>query len=89
MLHFISKNAIGHFTQLVWANATAVGCGATRFTDNGVHFFDMACNYAIGNIGGKPVYLSSTNGGSGCTTGTDTTYKALCSQNEPLDANYV
>lgn len=76
------------FTQLLWSNATAIGCGATRFVKNGVHWFDIACNYAAGNVEGSPVYLDSTTGGSGCTTGTDPTYNALCSNNEPLDANY-
>lgn len=66
------------FTQLLWSNATAVGCGATRYVNNGVYWFVIACDYSSGNIDGLPVYVNSTNGGSGCINGTDVTYKSLC-----------
>lgn len=35
------------------------------------------------------MYLNATKAGSGCTTGTDTTYKALCSDKEPLNPNFI
>lgn len=76
------------FTQLLSSNATAIGCGGSRFSMNGYRWFEIACNYAAGNIEGSPVYMNSTKGGSGCATGTDATYKALCSDKEQLDANY-
>lgn len=45
----------GHFTQLVWKNTTAVGCGATDCDDNGWLF---VCEYGpagnvIGEFGGN------------------------------------
>lgn len=83
-----SNDEIGHFTQVVWGNATAVGCGATRYFHNEFGRFYFACNYAVGNTLTVPVYLTSSKGGSGCTTGTDTTYRALCSEREPLNPNY-
>lgn len=76
------------FTQLLWSNATAIGCGATLLPKNGYYWTEIVCNYAAGNMDSVPVYLNSTKAGSGCTTGTDTTYKALCSSKEPLDPNY-
>lgn len=83
-----SGKPITLFTQLLWSNATAIGCGASCFALNGYRWFEIVCNYAAGNVDGSPVYLDSMTAGSGCTTGTDATYKALCSNNEPLDANY-
>lgn len=49
----------------------------------------MVCNYGVGNVLGQPVYLTSDTAGSGCTTGTDPTFTALCSSSENLDPNYV
>lgn len=83
-----SKDQIGHFTQLVWANATTVGCGATRYFYNEFGRFYFACDYAVGNTITAPVYLTSSKAGSGCTTGTDKKYPALCSEREPLNPNY-
>lgn len=47
----------------------------------------MACNYAVGNVGGCPVYLTSNTSGSSCKTGTDSKYKALCTDKENIDPN--
>lgn len=85
---FNSTIAIGHYTQLQWANATAVGCGATLSNHNGDRTFVVACNYATGNMMGRPVYLRSSKAGTSCKTGMDTTYKALCSPKENIDPNY-
>lgn len=49
----------------------------------------MVCNYGVGNVLRQPVYLTSDTAGSGCTTGTDSRFTALCSDNENLDPNYV
>lgn len=77
----------------MWANSTAVGCGATRYFETNVNGlgqgrFYMTCDYAAGNVDGFPVYLTSKKGGSGCTSGTDSTYRALCSEKEKLNPNY-
>lgn len=77
------------FTQMLWSNATAVGCGATSFLKDGFYWFGFVCNYATGNIEGLPVYDSSTTAGSGCINGTDATYKSLCSDKEKLNPNYL
>lgn len=84
---FSSGKAIGHFTQLVRGNSTAVGCGATCYQKDGFNYFLMACNYAVGNVGGCPVYLTSNTSGSSCKTGTDSKYKALCTDKENIDPN--
>lgn len=85
---FNGRSEIDHFTQLAWSNSTAIGCGATRYTGNGLNNILITCNYAVGNILTWPVYLQSSTAGSGCTTGTDPTYSGLCSASEPLDPNY-
>lgn len=42
----------GHFTQVVWKDATKVGCGITKCS-NGVGSF-IACEYQVfGNMGGQ------------------------------------
>lgn len=86
-LNFFSGKAIGHFTQLAWSNSTAIGCGATRYTKNGFNNFLIACNYAVGNFLGWPVYLTSNKSGSGCKTGTDSKFTSLCTDKENLNPN--
>lgn len=89
ILSFFSGLPIGHFTQLMASNATHVGCGATKYYTGGAGYYVITCDYAIGNIIDYPIYVSSKTGGSGCSKGTDSTYKALCSINEPIDPNYL
>jgi len=49
--------AIGHFTQVVWANTHKVGCGYVKFYDGRFYNHYYVCNYArAGNMQGKPVY---------------------------------
>jgi len=49
--------AIGHFTQVVWANTHRVGCGFVRYYGGKFYSNYYVCNYAVGgNINGKPVY---------------------------------
>jgi hypothetical protein len=47
----------GHFTQLVWQNTTAVGCGAAQCNtngDKGVQGWLMVCEYSpAGNVVGQ------------------------------------
>lgn len=86
---FFSGSGFGHFTQIVTANATTVGCGATRWISEGAGYIVITCNYARTNIIGEPVYVGAEEGGSGCKTGTDDTYKSLCSSEEQLDPNYL
>lgn len=75
------------FTQLVWANATDVGCGATQYYDNGYYWFIMTCNYASSSKNGMTAYFEGSPG-SGCSTGINPQFPGLCSINEPLNPNY-
>lgn len=77
-----------HYSQMTWANATAVGCGATQYMTDGIwYWFLLACNYAGGNMVGATWYYNGT-AGSKCSTGTNPAFPALCSTNEPLNPNY-
>lgn len=79
-----SGKVIGHFTQLVRDRAIQVGCAVSRFTQENVWKSSLVtCNYAITNLVDNPVYESGT-AASGCTTGPNPDYFALCSVNEPI-----
>jgi Cysteine-rich secretory protein family len=81
-----SGKVIGHFTQVVRDKATHIGCAVSRYTkDNLWKSSLVACNYAITNIQGRPVYVSG-NPASGCTTGRNPKYPSLCSVNEKIAA---
>lgn len=49
---------IGHYTQIVWADTTKIGCGKIRYTDsNGSIRLYLICNYGpSGNYDGEPIY---------------------------------
>ncbi|XP_028982360.1 ancylostoma secreted protein [Diachasma alloeum] len=51
----------GHYTQLVWAGTTQLGCGLTRYKKPGEWYNTyLVCNYAPGgNIIGAPIYQTS------------------------------
>ena len=54
----------GHFTQLVWAETTHVGCGYIKFKDSANPSFPYAtwvtCNYGpAGNFDGEPLYKTA------------------------------
>ncbi|KAL7299644.1 hypothetical protein TKK_0007406 [Trichogramma kaykai] len=52
--------AVGHYTQLVWAETNRIGCGAVKYFQGGKHNLLLACNYApSGNVIGMPVYKTS------------------------------
>ncbi|KAF2902257.1 hypothetical protein ILUMI_03932 [Ignelater luminosus] len=53
-----SSGSIGHFTQVVWAETSHVGCGRTFYMSQN-NFFSVYiyCNYGSGgNVVGTPVY---------------------------------
>lgn len=54
---------VGHFTQVIWAKSTHVGCGYVRFVAEGAaadgypYQVFVACNYGpAGNMLGAPIY---------------------------------
>jgi len=49
---------VGHFTQVIWAKTTHVGCGYIRFMDGEKYTTHVGCNYGPGgNVNGQPLYL--------------------------------
>lgn len=74
---------IGHFTMVVTDRAIQVGCGVSTYTDGKWNSTLMACNYAFTNLVGSPVYVSGPTA-SGCTTGVNIDFPALCSVNEQI-----
>lgn len=81
----VSGKTIGHFTVVVTDRATQVGCALSTYTEGIWRTSLMACNYAFTNLVGAKVYKSGETA-SGCTTGVNSDYPALCSVNEPIKA---
>jgi len=69
--------AIGHFTQIIMANASKIGCAMVKF--NSKWYF--VCNYSQTNVLSWPVYITGTPC-SGCKSGCSTNYPGLCNVNE-------
>jgi Cysteine-rich secretory protein family len=80
-----SGKVIGHFTQLVSDRATQVGCAISQYTDKQWKTSLVACNYAITNMIGSKVYASGKTA-SGCISGTNPNFPALCAVKEPIEA---
>ena len=69
-----SNTATGHFTQIIWAEVTHLGCARAEW--NGRQ--ELVCNYGpVGNIRNQPIYLSGPQC-SKCPKGCSTMYKGLC-----------
>lgn len=81
MSHLFSK-AWGHCTLMLRDDNYAIGCAATLYTTpDAYNWFYFSCNYASNNFWGESVYTQG-KAGSGCRTGSDSTYKSLCNANE-------
>ncbi|XP_048509083.1 venom allergen 3-like [Athalia rosae] len=66
-----SRHATGHYTQLVWAKTSAIGCGKVKFWDRKYRMNTMRliCNYGpAGNFLGHPMYTVA-EGGPRCSSG--------------------
>lgn len=75
-----SDEKIGHFLQMVVAGADKVGCAMTRYND-GLRKMLFACNYSLGNLLNKPIYLTGEPC-SKCKSGCSKAYPGLCNTNE-------
>lgn len=52
----------GHFTQLIWATTTSVGCGYAVYSDNNFPYNEIVvCDYGpAGNYISDPIYIKGT-----------------------------
>ncbi|XP_055633839.1 uncharacterized protein LOC129774168 [Toxorhynchites rutilus septentrionalis] len=75
---------IGHFTQVVSASSTQVGCALVSYETAPWLNKYFVCNYARTNIIGLPVYEAG-NSCSKCTEGCNPNYPGLCNPSEPID----
>ncbi|XP_055604861.1 antigen 5 like allergen Cul n 1-like [Uranotaenia lowii] len=70
------------FTQIVRDTSNAIGCATSTWKDNGMTYFYLVCNYAVGNLVGEQVYSTGSTA-SGCTTSNNSFHTGLCSTLEP------
>jgi hypothetical protein len=69
----------GHFTQVIWAETNAIGCGYSQYLEGGWHKVLLVCQYGVGgNWGNSPIYKQGNAAASACANGKSTTYSALC-----------
>jgi len=67
---FVFDYGAGHYTQVVWAETTALGCANVYYKDGTWYKNLVVCNYAKGgNMGGATMYLEGP-ACSACPTGT-------------------
>ncbi|XP_052897638.1 antigen 5 like allergen Cul n 1-like [Anopheles moucheti] len=78
--------AIGHFTQMASDRTWAVGCAMQNWLEDGIWItYYFVCNYSFTNIVNQPVYVTGATA-SGCTTGVNSHYSGLCSENEVVQS---
>jgi len=78
---FVFSYGAGHYTQVVWAETTEIGCGLVYYDDDGWYATLIICNYAVGgNMQGGTMYTVGAPC-SNCPAGTscDGDYPSLCS----------
>ena len=79
---FTFSQETGHYTQMVWASTTRLGCGMSEFSRGRFVARLLVCNYGeAGNIISAPLYTvgpacSTCPSSSVCSTA----YPSLCSQ---------
>uniref|UniRef100_A0A646QDZ6 Cysteine-rich venom protein n=1 Tax=Hemiscolopendra marginata TaxID=943146 RepID=A0A646QDZ6_9MYRI len=75
--NFNGPKVIGHYTQLVWAETEAIGCGYMKKADDGQAY--VFCQYAPGgNYQDQSVYKQGPPA-SACPSGKSSKYPGLCS----------
>lgn len=75
-----------HFLTLVADKNNQVGCSIAQYTSNWGRETLIACNYAYTIIDSYKVYKTGP-AASECTTGSNPSFRSLCSTNEPIDVN--
>ncbi|XP_037825585.1 antigen 5 like allergen Cul n 1-like [Lucilia sericata] len=82
--------AYGHFAEMIVDRIARVGCAIMRFTRPDyphLYVYNVVCNYSSVYALGAPLYKTGYPG-SGCKTGRNPRFPALCSEREDFDPNY-
>lgn len=75
---FVFSTDTGHYTQVVWAESTDVGCGYAYYLSDGQYTKLYVCNYGPGgNVISTSMYKQGQSC-SECTDGCSTAYPGLC-----------
>lgn len=76
-----SGKSFGHFTQIVMANSSKIGCAIVNYFSDSWKRTYLVCNYAQTNMISWPVYTTGKPC-AGCKSGCSTSYPGLCNPNE-------
>lgn len=86
--HYIPSEETGHFTQLIWAESTHIGCARAYIISNATDMTThLTCNYGpAGNYRTLPIYKKGP-GCSNCPYGVpcNTEYRSLCGKIDNTD----
>jgi len=76
---YVFGGPAGHYSQVVWAESTRVGCGISSYqTNSGKYRIAVVCNYNPGgNVDGRNVYNQGAPC-SGCSNPNNCWNKGLC-----------
>ncbi|XP_039958570.1 antigen 5 like allergen Cul n 1 [Bactrocera tryoni] len=67
-----------HFALMVTEASNYVGCAASRYKEEQYNTVLLTCNYASAALQNRPIYVEGP-AASGCKSGKNDTYPALCS----------
>lgn len=75
---FFSIEHTGHYTQMVWAETTLIGCGRSKVNADTLIFI---CNYGrAGNTLGMSVYKFGSSASDCGSLKPNSQYKSLCGE---------
>jgi len=80
---------MGRFTMMVNDKSSDLGCAMVRFWREEQFHVYFTCNYGSTNFLDRHVYETGTPPCSGCLTGCNHMWMALCSDNEKIDPNHL